>query len=140
MIKILEIQKMVVLFSFYRLILRNKKQIMYNSYQSCHGNQRIEILEKNMQESLSEGATRGVLQKKVLFKISEKFSRKHLCPGLFINTAASLRSVLSCVFCEISRNTFFTEHLRVAASEVSTFQSILMSSSSLDVLKISRQV
>ena len=52
-----------------------------------------------------------------------KFTGKHLCQSLFFNKVAGLRpatllkkealaQVFSCEFCEISKNTFFTEHLR----------------------------
>ena len=37
-----------------------------------------------------------------------KFTGKHLCQSLFLNKVALL---FSCEFCEISKNTFFTEHL-----------------------------
>ena len=60
-----------------------------------------------------------------------KFTGKHLRQSLFFNKVASLRSatfnfieketlslVFSCEFCQISRNTFFTEHLLVTASAV----------------------
>ena len=58
-----------------------------------------------------------------------KFTGKHLCQSLFFNKVAGLRSqacnfikketlaqVLSCEICEISKNTFFTENIRAAAS------------------------
>ena len=53
-----------------------------------------------------------------------KFARKHLCQSLFFNKDAGLQlvcnfikketlaQVLSCEFCEISKNTFFKEHMR----------------------------
>ena len=51
-----------------------------------------------------------------------KFTGKHLSQGLFFNKVSGLRSatlnkketpaqVFSCEFCEISKNTFFIEHL-----------------------------
>ena len=52
-----------------------------------------------------------------------KFSGKHLCQSLFFNKVAGLRPatllkkrLLSCKFCEIFKNTFLTEHLRMNAS------------------------
>ena len=68
----------------------------------------------------------------------QKFHRKHLCLGLFLNKVATLAcnfinketlaQVFSYEFCTISiKNTFFTEHLWATASEehlqmaVSTF-------------------
>ena len=45
--------------------------------------------------------------KKGALKNFAKFLGKHLCQGLFFNKVAGL----SCEFCEISKNTFSTEHL-----------------------------
>ena len=50
-----------------------------------------------------------------------KFTGKHLCQSLFFNKVAVIKKevlaqVFSCDFCEISKNTFFTEHLRATAS------------------------
>ena len=51
-----------------------------------------------------------------------KFLEKHLCQSLFFNKVAGLRKketltrVFSCEFCEIFKNTFFTEHLWTTAS------------------------
>ena len=55
-----------------------------------------------------------------------KFTGKHLCKSLFFNKVAgpacsfikkeTLAQVFSCEFCEISKNTFSTEHLWVTAS------------------------
>ena len=55
-----------------------------------------------------------------------KIYGKNLCQSLFFNKFAGLRAatllketlaqVFSCEFCEISKNNFFTEHLRATAS------------------------
>ena len=53
-----------------------------------------------------------------------KFTRKHLCWSLVFRKVAGLRlakketptQVFSCEFCEIFKNTFFTEHLWTTAS------------------------
>ena len=55
-----------------------------------------------------------------------KFTGKHLCQSLFFNKVAglacsfmkqeTLTQVFSCDFCQISKNTFFTEHLWATAS------------------------
>ena len=51
-----------------------------------------------------------------------KFTRKHLCQSLIFNIKKeTMAEVFSCEFCKISKNTFFTEHLRVAASVSFTF-------------------
>ena len=45
-----------------------------------------------------------------------KFTGKHLCQSLFFNKVFIKKDALvqafSCKFCEISKNIFFTEHLR----------------------------
>ena len=76
-----------------------------------------------------------VFYKKGVLRNYAKFTGKHVCQRLFFNKVADLRpatllkkslwpkvcnfikkeslpQVFSCEFCEISRNTFFTEHLR----------------------------
>ena len=55
----------------------------------------------------SEAATRGVLLKSVSLKISQNSKSFRL---------GTLWKVLSCEFCEIFKNAFFTEHLRTTAS------------------------
>ena len=55
-----------------------------------------------------------------------KFTGKYLCQSLFFNKVAraacnfikkeTVAQVFSCEFSEISKNTFFTEHLRTTAS------------------------
>ena len=62
----------------------------------------------------SEAATRGVLWKKVFLEISQN-SQENTCARVsflikFIKKE-TLAQVFSCEFCEISKNTFFTEHL-----------------------------
>ena len=59
--------------------------------------------------------------KKRVFNNLAKFTRKHLCQSLFLNKVEGLRpetlaQMFSYEFCEISRNTVFTEHLWVVAS------------------------
>ena len=45
-----------------------------------------------------------------------KLTGKHLCQSLFFNRKETLAEVFYCEFCEISKNTFFTEHLWATAS------------------------
>ena len=47
-----------------------------------------------------------------------KLTGKHLCQSLFFNKVKkeTLSQVFSCEFCELSKNTFFTEHLWTNAS------------------------
>ena len=48
-----------------------------------------------------------------------KFTEKHLCQSLFFNKVAGLRHFRG-EFCEISKNTFFTEHLWMTASGINS--------------------
>ena len=75
-----------------------------------------------------EAATRGVLQKMVFIKISQN-SQENTCTrvSLLIKLQAvpatllkkeTLAQVFSWEFCVISKNTFFTEHIRMTASEM----------------------
>ena len=48
-----------------------------------------------------------------------KFTGKYLCQSLYYNkdfNKETLEQVFSCKICEISKNTFFTEHFWAAAS------------------------
>ena len=62
--------------------------------------------------------------KKGVFRNPTKFTGKCLCQSLSLNKVAgrnfikkeNLAQVFSCELCEISKNTFFTEHLRATAS------------------------
>ena len=49
-----------------------------------------------------------------------KFTGKHMCQNLYFNKVAGLRQALaqvfSCEFCEISKNTFLTEHVWATTS------------------------
>ena len=67
--------------------------------------------------------------KKAVLRNFAKFIGKHLCQGPLFNKVAGLRpatllinnetlvQVFSCEFCEMFKNTFFTEHLWATASE-----------------------
>ena len=58
--------------------------------------------------------------KKDVLKNFAKFTGKHLCQSLFFNKVVGfLVQVFSCDFCEMLKNAFFTEQLRVAASDCS---------------------
>ena len=47
----------------------------------------------------------------------KKFTGKHLCQSLFFDKVAGLAQVFYCEFCEISKKTFFTKHLRTTDSK-----------------------
>ena len=65
-------------------------------------------------------------KKGALIKNFAKFFGKHPCQSLFLNKVAGLShatllkkrlaQVFSCEFCEISKNTFFTEYVWATAS------------------------
>ena len=85
------------------------------------------LLERINQFSRSFGrtkaATGGVLSEKAFVRNFTKLTGKHQCQSLFLNKVAgsfikreTLAQVLSCGFCEISKNTFFTKHLCATAS------------------------
>ena len=66
-----------------------------------------------------------VFRRKDALKFFAKFTGKHLCQSLFFNKGAGgacnfikkrLAQVFSSEFCEIAKNTFFTEHVWATAS------------------------
>ena len=58
-----------------------------------------------------DGSIRSeVFCKKGVLRYFAKFTGKHLCQSLFFKKE-TLIEVFSCEFCEISKNTFFIEHL-----------------------------
>ena len=69
--------------------------------------------------------------RKGVLRNSTKFTGKHLCQSLFLiklQVSAcnfikkeTLAQVFFCEFCEISKNTFFIEHLRNTASPLSLY-------------------
>ena len=58
--------------------------------------------------------------KKFVLRNFAKFTRKDLRQSLFFNKVVglTLAQVFSYEFCKISKNTFFTEHLRTTASNM----------------------
>ena len=75
--------------------------------------------------------------RKGVFRNFTKFTGKHLCQSPFLNKVAGLGSatllkkatlaqVFSCEFREISKNTFFTEQLWMAASIDYLFSSLIL--------------
>ena len=65
----------------------------------------------------TEAVTRGVLCKKVFLEISQN-SQENSCPKAWnFCKKEALAQVFCCEFCEISKNTFFTEHLWTIGSK-----------------------
>ena len=79
--------------------------------------------------------------KKGVLRNFTKFTEKHLCESLFFNTVAglacnfikkdTLAQVFLCKFCEISRNTFFTEHFWTTTSETLSLPKIIIRQTSV---------
>ena len=68
-----------------------------------------------------------------------RFTGKHLCQSLFFNKVnfikkETLAQVFFCEFCEISKNTFFKEHLWTTASVNSCFSIIFSIFNKLKIL------
>ena len=61
---------------------------------------------------ITEAVVRRCSVKKSVPKNFTKFTGKHLCQRLFFIKKESLTQAFSCEFCEVSKNTFFTEHFR----------------------------
>ena len=88
---------------------------------------------RTCQISMVRSSHQTCTMKKVVRRNFAKFTGKHLCQSLFFKRPATLlkkrlwhacifieketlAQVFSCEFCEISKNTFFTEHLWTDAS------------------------
>ena len=75
--------------------------------------------------TLSRSSRRRYSVRKGTLRNFTKFTGKHLCQSLCFNKACNfikiefMAMVFSCEFCEISMNTFFTEHVWVTASTLS---------------------
>ena len=63
--------------------------------------------------NFSRSSHQSCSMKKSILRNFTKFKGKHLCQSLFL--IKTLAQVFSCEFCEISKNTFFTEHLWTTA-------------------------
>ena len=73
----------------------------------------ILLIAQDLEFKDAEAATRGVLWKKVLLEISQN-SQESTCARVFF--LIKLQDFFG-EFCKISKNTFFTEHLRTTASK-----------------------
>ena len=87
-----------------------------------HGHFRMQILSDIIYKYRSSHQRCSV--QKVVLRNFTKFTGKHLCQCLFLKKLQRLQriknetltQVFSCEFCEISKKTFFIEHLRTTAS------------------------
>ena len=90
----------------------------------------LDICERAFEGRIFPGfrsSQRGFSARTGVLRNFEKFTGKHLCQSLFLIKLAcnfvmkeALAQVFSCEFCEISKNTFFTEHLWETASDVTS--------------------
>ena len=91
--------------SFYAQLLQNFSELKF-----C---------KKSLYEYKSHLYTKAAVQRfsvKSILRNFAKFTGKRLCQSLFFNKKETLAQVFSCDFCEISKNTFFIEHLWTTAS------------------------
>ena len=87
-----------------------------------HGHFRMQILNEIIYKYRSSHQRCSV--QKVVLRNFTKFTGKQLCQCLFLKKLQGLQliknetltHVFSCEFCEISKKTFFIEHLRTTAS------------------------
>ena len=102
--------------------------ILYLSQQtntfSKSANETLKVTENNPNENISKRNQRWCSIKKVFLKISQNSQENAgeasiliKLPEVFIKKE-TLRQVLFCKFCDIFKNTFFIEHLRVTASDI----------------------
>ena len=111
------------LINFYSFFLFNGHVCMWRNIQNS-----THLLNKKNQsisKSLRSSHWRCSVRKGVLRNVV-KFTEKHLWQSLFFNKFAglcnfikkeTLPQVFFCEFCDISKNTFYTEHLWVTASD-----------------------
>ena len=66
-------------------------------------------------DETAEAATIDAVWKKVFLEISQN-SQENTCAGVNFIKKETLAPVFSSEFCEIPKNTFFTEHLRTTFS------------------------
>ena len=97
-----------------RFLTTVKIAVTWKTWPLCRKTFEIKLVGKNGKiKVISEAATRGVLCKKVFLEISQNSQERPACNFIKKGTLAQ---VFSCEFCEISKNTFFTEHLWTTAS------------------------
>ena len=117
--------------SFLWKTISNNQVISKNYfYSSSVSQKRItpKLFSKNARSTeKAKAATVGALQEKLFFKISRNSQKTHVSESLFLIKLQTLEQVtlahvFSCEFCEIFKNTFFTEHFRTTASEIAFFK------------------
>ena len=112
--------------SFLWKTISNNQVISKNYfYSSSVSQKRItpKLFSKNARSTeKAKAATVGVLQEKLFFKISRNSQKTPVSESLFLIKLQTLEQVtlaqvFSCEFCEIFKNTFFTEHFWTTASK-----------------------
>ena len=95
-----------------KLTAKKLVSVLFNFFKKIH--KLVYELKREKYMIFTEAATRGVLQEKVFLGISQN-SQENTCDRVpfLIKLQAQ---VFFCESCEISRNTFFTEHLWTTAS------------------------
>ena len=116
-------------------IIKNNRVKDFKAAQPMRGKSWTNVMEKLSKliiyavhlELIAEAATRSVLWKKVFQKF-HKIDRKRPVPVMQACNSIkkeTLAQVLSCEFCEISKNTFFTEHLSTTAFDLASKMLVL---------------
>ena len=106
----------VDLFTFTEEILNEKLHFLYSA---TRGNRNCV---NNLKEKQPRSSHQRCSVRKIVVRDFTKFTGKHWCQSLFLNNLIekeTLSQVFSCKFCEISKNTFFMEHLWATASTYS---------------------
>ena len=126
-----------LLISFIKLALINFKWYVVND---CIVSRHVDpiLLSSKKNRSFYRSSHWRCSVRKVVLRNFAKFTGKHLCQSLLFNNVPgpcnfikkeTLAQVFSCEFCEISKNTFFTEHIWATASvfksQRSTFVSVV---------------
>ena len=112
--------KLLFIPTFLYVSVISKRSIIANSYQKQFFINNDNVRSNFITFTLRSSHRRCYLKKGVL-KNFAKFKGKHLCQSLFFNKVAGLSMQFyqkrgSDTICTISKNTFFTEHLRASAS------------------------
>ena len=103
----------------HQINLRSRVLYLIKVYNNCIALY-LYVVHHLFESELSEALVQRCSIKKCVLRNVTKFTGKHLYQSHFLNKVAGLRpkekkslaQVFFCEFCEISKNTFFTENLR----------------------------
>ena len=107
----------MVLFEIHQMFKGHFFNELSNTWSSIHEKVKKHWSWVEKKRCLYRSSHRRCFLRKGVLRNFTNFTGKHPCQSLFIKKE-SLAQVLSCEFCEISKNTFFTEHLWTTASPI----------------------